>query len=141
MKENPTRFRNSGTGKIVLVLSIIVSGFWWIGKSLSVYNIALVGAIFEFLWLPMLAMLLLLPILSLVFFIKEKPNPRSYYLISVFFVAATILSMAFTKSSHRCQDMKLNRNSEPGYESITCCAFSGFSCLLKKNNHFILSAY
>jgi hypothetical protein len=97
MKENTPRFKNSGTGKIILVLSIIVSGFWWIGKSLSVYNIALVGAIFEILWLPMLAMLLLLPILSLVFFIKEKPNLKSYYLISVLFIVATILSMAFIK--------------------------------------------
>jgi hypothetical protein len=67
MNENLTPFKNSRTGKIVFILSIIVSGFWWLGQVINVYNIALVGAIFELLWLPMLAMLFTLPIISLIY--------------------------------------------------------------------------
>lgn len=47
MKEHSTPFQNSRTSKIVFLLSIIVSGYWWLGQAINVYSFALVGVIFE----------------------------------------------------------------------------------------------
>lgn len=95
MKENPTPFKNSKISKIVLMLSIIVPGYWWLGQSIDVYRYALVGAIFEILWLPALAMLFGLPLISLVFLIKEKVNIRSLYIYSFLIGIASILFIIF----------------------------------------------
>jgi hypothetical protein len=97
MKEHLTPFKNSRTGKIVFILSIIASGFWWFGQVVNVYNIALVGAIFELLWLPMLAMLFTLPIISLIWLVKEKFNIKSLYIYSMLIIFTTILFMVFSK--------------------------------------------
>jgi small-conductance mechanosensitive channel len=97
MKENLTAFKNSGTSKTVLILSIFISGFWWLGKVINIYHFAFVGAIFEILWLPVLASLFILPIISLVFLVKEKFNIKSFYLYSVLISAVTILFMIFSE--------------------------------------------
>jgi len=40
------------------------------------------GTLFEILWLPMLAALFILPVLSFILLVKNKFNPRSLYLYS-----------------------------------------------------------
>ena len=97
MKENPTPFKNSKTSKIVFILSIIVSGYWWLAKGINVYSNALVGAIFELLWLPVLGMLFLLPIIALIFLVKERLNLRSLYIYSILIGMATIFFIVFGK--------------------------------------------
>ena len=97
MKENLTAFKNSRNSKVVLLLSVLVSGFWWLGKVTDVYRFAFVGAIFELLWLPMLGMFVILPIMSLIFLVKEKSNFRLLYLFSILIVVATILFMVLSK--------------------------------------------
>lgn len=97
MKENLTPFKNSRTGKIVFILSIIVAGYWWLGQVINVYSIAFVGVIFEILWLPVLLMLFLLPIISMILLIKEKVNVRSLYIYSMLISVTTILFMVFSK--------------------------------------------
>lgn len=97
MTENFVSFTNSRTSKIVFVLSIIVSGYWWLGKVIDVYRFDLVGAIFEILWLPVLAMLFVLPIISVILLVKEKVNFRSLYIYSMLIVVVTILFMVFSK--------------------------------------------
>lgn len=95
MKENLTPFKNSRTSKIVFILSIIVSGFWWLGQVVNVYRFALVGAIFELLWLPAIAMLYALPVISLISLVKEKVNVRSLYIYSILIGISTILLIKF----------------------------------------------
>jgi len=97
MKESLTPFKNSSTSKIVFILSIIVAGYWWLGQVINVYSFALVGAIFELLWLPTLAMLFVLPIISLILLVKEKFNVRSFYIYSLFISLTTILFIIFSK--------------------------------------------
>jgi hypothetical protein len=97
MKENSTPFKNSRTSKIVFILSIIASGFWWLAKGINVYSDAIVGAIFELLWLPVLGILILLPIISLVLLVKERVNLRSLYIYSILIGMATIFFMIFGK--------------------------------------------
>ena len=97
MKENSIPFKNSSTSKIVFILSITASGFWWLAKGINVYNVAIVGAIFELLWLPVLGMLFLLPIISLVLLVKERVHLRSLYIYSILIGMATIFFMIFGK--------------------------------------------
>jgi hypothetical protein len=95
MKEYSTLFKNSRTSKMVFLLSIIVSGYWWLGQVINVNSVALVGAIFEILWLPVLVMLFVLPIISIILLLKEKVNVRSLYVYSILLGVATILIMLF----------------------------------------------
>lgn len=92
MKENSAPFKNSIAGKVVFILSLFVSGFWWLVQFVDVYRFAVVGAIFELLWLPSVAMLYGLPVISLILLIKEKLNIRSLYIYSILIAAATIFS-------------------------------------------------
>ena len=88
-------FKNSGLSKILLVLSIIIFIFWFLGQHTDIYRFAFVGAIFEFLWLFMLLALFILPILSIIFLIRERFNLRSFYLYILIITATNIILMIF----------------------------------------------
>lgn len=88
---------NKKTGKIILFLSIIVFIFWVLGKATNVYYFTFVGAIFEILWLPIVALTFVLPILSLVYWRKEKFNFRSPGFYSIVVLIITILMAIFYK--------------------------------------------
>ena len=97
MKEDLIPFKNSRKGKILFILSIIVSGYWWMGQVINVYNSAFAGAIFEILWLPFLLILFVLPIISLILLMKEKFDVRSFNIYSIIISVITILFMIFSK--------------------------------------------
>ena len=97
MNEKVAPFKNSVISKTVLMLSIIVAGYWWLGHSINVYRYALVGAIFELLWAPALLMLFALPIASLILLIKEKVNIRSLNIYSFLIGIAAIFFIIFRK--------------------------------------------
>ena len=97
MKEHSTPFKNSRTSKIVLLLSIIVSAYWWLGQVINVYSFAVVGVIFEIFWLPVLALLFVLPIISMILLLKEKINIKSLYVYSTLLGVTTILIMILGK--------------------------------------------
>jgi hypothetical protein len=77
--------------KAVFILSILASVFWYIGQTVNVYYFAVVGVIFEILWLPMIALLIVLPIFSLIYLVKEKFNLKSLYLYSFLILMFTFL--------------------------------------------------
>jgi hypothetical protein len=80
-----------------MIQSIFTSGFWCLGHNIDVYRFVLVGVIFEVLWLPTLAMLIFLPIISLILLVKEKFNIKSLYLYSIIIGIANILFMNFSE--------------------------------------------
>lgn len=84
-------FQNPKRNKILLKLSIFTSLYWFIGKITDVYRFAFTGAVFELFWLPMLASILLLPLISILFFIQDKFNPRSMALYSILMFISSIL--------------------------------------------------
>lgn len=86
-------FQSSGTSKIVFILSILVSAFWFLVYVVDVYHFAITGAVFELLWLPMIVIIFVLPVLSLVLLAKEKFNIRSLYLYSLIIIAIVVLYM------------------------------------------------
>jgi hypothetical protein len=91
MPQPISTFHPSRKSKIILSLSMVVALFWFFGHTLDVYRFKLVGAIFEILWLPMIILLFVLPILSVIFFIKEKYNLRSLYIYSFLALALAVL--------------------------------------------------
>ncbi len=74
--------------KIVFGLSILTAVFWCLVQFVDVYHFAVSGALFEMLWLPMIASLFILPVFSLVFLVKEKFSPKSLYLYSLLVILA-----------------------------------------------------
>ena len=91
MKPGLPPANNSGTAKVILLLSIIVCLFIIAGQTLDVYHFAVTGAIFEILWLPCLALTFILPILAIVFLVKEKFTLRSFYLYSILIFVLNML--------------------------------------------------
>ena len=85
--------RYSQTSKIVFILSIFVSVFWFLTYVLDVYHFAITGAVFELLWLPMIIMIFVLPVFSVVQLIKEKFSLKSLYLYSLVIIALLVLFM------------------------------------------------
>jgi hypothetical protein len=86
-------YKNSLLSKLFFVLSIVIFVFWFLGQRIDVYRFAIVGAIYEILWLFMVLMLFVLPVISLVFVVKEKFNFRSFYLYCFLISAVNILLM------------------------------------------------
>jgi len=66
--------------RIILFASILLIFFWLLTQSFDVYRYDLVGAIFEILWLPMLAALFVLPN----FFINILDNGKVQHKINLF---------------------------------------------------------
>ena len=97
MKQNLIPFKNSVSGKLVFVMSIIVAAYWWFGQIFAVYRFAVVGAVYEILWLPVLVMLFVLPVIALVLLIKEKRNIWSLNIYSLLIGVVTVLCMIFGK--------------------------------------------
>lgn len=67
--------------KLMLILSTLAAFFWIGGNLFNVYKFAVVGALFEILWLPMLLLLFALPLSLFIFWGKEKFKLRSVYLL------------------------------------------------------------
>jgi len=93
MTENLNTFHNSVNNKRVFVISFFVALFWIIGNTADVYHFAFTGAIYELLSLPMLALIIFLPVISIVLFVKDKFNLRSLALYSVLLLTPAILLM------------------------------------------------
>jgi hypothetical protein len=82
---------NSTLSKTLFILSIEVSLFFMIGNLVNVYRFALVGAIYEIVWLPNLALLFSLPLVSLYFLGKEKKKLHSLFFYSIVLLTISIL--------------------------------------------------
>lgn len=87
------KIKNSTLSKTLFLLSVEVSLFWILGIFVNVYQFAIAGAIYEIIWLPNLAMLFALPLVSLFFLGKEKKKLQSLYLYSIILLTIAILTM------------------------------------------------
>jgi hypothetical protein len=91
---NVKKYSNS---LLLMILNIAVMVFTFLSQTINVYRYTLVGAIFEFLWLPWLVMLFILPILSFIFWMREKYSISSLNLYSFFTGLISILLLFFLK--------------------------------------------
>ena len=97
MLQNIAVFKKKQIGIVFLILSIIGFFYWFSGNVFDIYQFAFVGVVFEILWLPMLAMLFILPVLGFVFWVKEKCKVRSLYFYSTLICITTILLIIFKR--------------------------------------------
>ena len=95
--QHSTRHKNLMTGKLLFALSICLFLYWMAGKLINIYHFAFVGAVSEMLWLPMLALLFVLPVLAFIYWAKEKFMMRSLYLFSISIFITTIMLMIMLK--------------------------------------------
>ncbi len=97
MKTIKKKKNNQAIGKVVLALSVFVLLFVGLSRLLNVYQISYVGAIFEILWLPVILLLFILPVLSLIYWIQDKFNPKSIFLYSIALGIASVVLMVYDK--------------------------------------------
>ena len=99
MSDRPASFKNSGINQVLFILSIITILYWLTAKSLNVYNNAFIGAVFELLWLPMIASAFIGPVFSIILFVKDKYNPGSLILYAAVLQIVTLYILIFFKSN------------------------------------------
>lgn len=90
-------FQNSKKNKLLFYLSVFTSLFYILTNYLPVYRYAFLGALFEFLWLPMIVLLFALPIVCIISWYKEKFHSKSLnpYSLLVLFATYTWLIYHF----------------------------------------------
>lgn len=80
--------------KYIFAASFIVSLFWITGNYIDVHTYKLTGVVFEILWLPMIVLFFVLPVLSVIFWYKQKFNPKSLYVWSLLMIAMAAILIA-----------------------------------------------
>ena len=88
-----TTLRNIKTAKLLFALSLFVIAFYLIGYIVigNVYRYAVVGAIYELLWLPMLLCLVVIPFFSVLVFIKNKGESRVYAALAILLIIGSFI--------------------------------------------------
>lgn len=97
MLHKPGSFNYPHTDKIIFALSALVCIFWYAGQYINVYQVAVVGVLFEVAWLPMLALFIILPILSVRLLTREKISIRSLPLYSLLLLLTTFLILTLSR--------------------------------------------
>ena len=95
MGNSTIAFKNSTLSKILFTLSILIFLFWFVNHTVDINNYALVGAIFDLLWLFMLVKLCIIPVLSFTYLIREKFNFRSLHLYTIIIAVTNICFAVF----------------------------------------------
>jgi hypothetical protein len=90
--KSDSKFKRS---KIVLITSLLTLAISLIVQFVNVYHFAFTGAIFEMLWLPVISLIIILPVVSLFFWVTEKFKLKSLYLYSLLISISTILVLIF----------------------------------------------
>ena len=95
MTGHSATFIKTGISKIIFLLSIFIFIFWIVSSELNVYHFTITGVIFEILWLPVLVMTVLLPLISFIYWNREKYNFKSLYFYSIMIVTAGVIAARF----------------------------------------------
>jgi len=82
---------------IVFALTMIVTLYWYLPLLINVYRFRIIGAIYEILWIFMIVGLFALPVISFIFWVKNKFEPRSLYFYSLLISLASILFLMTRK--------------------------------------------
>ena len=81
----------SRLGKIIFLATLGASFYWIIFRFVPIYKIAIVGVVYELLWLPALFILFVLPLISFLFWAGEKFRISSIHLWSLSLALAVIV--------------------------------------------------
>ena len=84
--------------ELIFFVTILVSLYWFLGQAIDIYRFPVVGVVYELFWLIMLVALFVLPIVSFIYWFKNKLNFRSLYFYSflISFASPLILITQFS---------------------------------------------
>ena len=69
--------------------------YWLVSKKIDVYEYAFVGAIFELLWLAMLASVFIIPLISIAIIITQPTSIKLLAIYSLLISIGTLLVLQF----------------------------------------------
>ena len=72
--------QNKTIARLLAVGFTICLSFWVIANLVNVYEYAVVGALFEIMWLPVILIGFAVPVVALMFWIREKFRIRSPFM-------------------------------------------------------------
>lgn len=84
---------NKRTEQLVFFQSLGTTAFWGIGQVMDIYQYAMVGAIYELLWLPFLLLVFGIPVVSIFLWAKTKFKIRSLFLPTLIISITLLLGM------------------------------------------------
>jgi len=87
----PGNINNNKQSKFVFCISVFFLLYVAIFKSVSPYKYAVVGAVFEILWLFIMAAIFIIPIIALWVLFKKNFSFKSFYFYTLLISAATIV--------------------------------------------------
>ena len=89
MESNQTKNQSNSLFKIILLFNVIALTFCIVSQNVNVYRYASVGAIFELLWLPIMAIIILIPFASFYYCYKDtfKVTSQFFYLLLLYFLS------------------------------------------------------
>jgi hypothetical protein len=77
--------------KLLLTISISMLLYWLLNKTIDVYQIAILGVLYEILWLPMMIFCIVLPILNTYTIFKNKNNLIPYFSLALNVITIVIV--------------------------------------------------
>jgi magnesium-transporting ATPase (P-type) len=92
--QTPGLFKRSA---IVFAVTIMVTLYWYLPLLINVYRFPVISATYEILWIFMLVGLFALPVVSFIFWVRNKFNHRSLYFYSLIISLASILFLVTSK--------------------------------------------
>ncbi len=90
----PSKNISIAKDNLIFILSLFVLLFWSGGNFLNVYHVQIVVVFFEMLWMPVTVLSIALPVVSLIFWIKEKFKLKSFYFYSLLVFTTLIIMLA-----------------------------------------------
>jgi hypothetical protein len=76
---------------ILLTISSSMLLYWLLSKTIDVYQITIIGVLYEIIWLPMLVLFIVLPILNTYSLIKNKNCLMSYFSLALNIITLLIV--------------------------------------------------
>lgn len=95
MLQNKAEHKSNKLFKILLLLLLTAMILWIIGQNINVYRYAVVGALFEILWLPMLLTIAVMPFAALYFWYKDQFKTTSKFLYLLLFCVCSVAVLYF----------------------------------------------
>ncbi len=77
--------------KLIIALSILILSYWLLCKTIDIYKYTILGVLYEILWLPMLALLFLLPIINTYAIFKNKNSSIHYFNLALNLITILIV--------------------------------------------------
>jgi NADH:ubiquinone oxidoreductase subunit K len=86
MESKQTKNQSNSLFKIILLFNVIALIFCIVSQTVNVYRYAIIGAIFELFWLPIMAIIILIPFASIYYWYKDKFKVTSqfFYLLLLY---------------------------------------------------------